>query len=292
MYSHVIVIAFAWLAGGLPQNPVLESQAVARIQQAAASQFDVELPARSFGVWLQQIAGPQAGISWQLTDCGESPAAGTAPEVDRPLCVEATAALADDRKMVVMIVVGTVRQGVIGKPKLYLAVVEQYGNLINVDRLRDMPAVLRIPKPRMGRRRPALPKTDARRDPLLLFLPPPGATAALSSKPPAIGRAEDPPLSPREPRRVSEGVLQGNVINKVMPIYPLTARQLNLSGEVVVEITISEDGRVIAAAAMSGPFRLREPAETAARKWIFKPTMLNGLPVQTRGALTFVFTRQ
>lgn len=285
-----IVYALGLLAGGWPQNPALESQAVARIQQTPASQFDAVLPARPFGAWLKQLAGPQAGISWQLTDCGESPRAQEGAEADRPMCVEATAALADDRKIVVMISIGTVRQALIDKSRLYLAVVEQYGSLYNVDRLKDLPEVLKAPKTRVSRRRVDLPKLEVKQG-RLLIAPVPVNLSASFGKPPAGRRAEEPPPPKREPRRVSEGVLLGNAINRVTPIYPQVARQINHSGSVVVEVVISEDGRVISATAISGSVILREAAETAARKWIFKPTILNGFPVQTRGTLTFVFTR-
>jgi TonB family protein len=99
------------------------------------------------------------------------------------------------------------------------------------------------------------------------------------------------PSQRREPRRVSEGVLLGNVINKVVPGYPPIAKQLRLSGEVKVDITISEEGRVIEAKAISGHPLLRPVAEEAASKWVFKPTLLNGIPMKTQGTLTFVFTQ-
>ena len=85
--------------------------------------------------------------------------------------------------------------------------------------------------------------------------------------------------------------MQGSVITRFSPIYPAVARQINASGEVKVQVTISEEGRVIEALAISGHPILRPAAEDAARKWVFKPTTLNGKPVQTQGTLTFVFER-
>lgn len=290
MCPLLIVYGLGLLAGGWLQDPLLESHAVARIQQTPASRFDAGLPARPFGIWLKQTVGPQAGISWQLTDCGE-PAGGNVLDADRPMCVEATAALADDRKIVVMISVGTVRQALLDKSKVYLAVIEQNGSLYSIDRLKDVPEMLKAPKLRVRRRAPILPNLSVRKAAPLIAAPAPIPTGTSFGKPPAIARGDEPPPPRRGPRRVSEGVLQGNVINRVMPVYPQVARQLNHSGEVVVEVVISEDGRVISANAVSGSMILRESAETAARKWIFKPTMLNGLPVQTRGTLTFVFNR-
>ncbi len=64
---------------------------------------------------------------------------------------------------------------------------------------------------------------------------------------------------------------------------------MNASGPVEVQITISEEGRVIEARAVSGHRLLQRAAVEAALKWVFKPTTLNGVPVQVRSVLTFIF---
>jgi len=55
-------------------------------------------------------------------------------------------------------------------------------------------------------------------------------------------------------------------------------------------ILISEEGRVIEAKAISGHPMLRGPAVEAARRWIFEPSKLNGLPVKVESVLTFIFS--
>jgi TonB family protein len=79
------------------------------------------------------------------------------------------------------------------------------------------------------------------------------------------------------------------VIKKVQPRYPAQAKRVNASGPVNVQITISETGRVIEAKAASGHPLLRDAAVTAARQWVFKPAILNGVPVKTETVLVFVF---
>jgi len=101
-----------------------------------------------------------------------------------------------------------------------------------------------------------------------------------------------PAPSPAAPRRVSEGVLQGNVLQRVQPRYPVVAQQARVSGDVVVQVTISEDGRVIDAVVLSGPILLQSAAVEAARQWTFAPTMLSRVPVRVQGILTFRFTLQ
>ncbi len=89
---------------------------------------------------------------------------------------------------------------------------------------------------------------------------------------------------------VSGGVLQGNALKKPQPPYPPVAKAAKASGPVQVQITISEEGKVIDAAAISGHPLLRDAALEAARQWEFKPTELSGVPVKVQGVLTFNFS--
>lgn len=87
--------------------------------------------------------------------------------------------------------------------------------------------------------------------------------------------------------RASQG--EGIAIRKPKPVYPIIARQIRASGPVQVLVTISEQGRVIEATALSGHPSLRGVAVEAAREWLFSPTRLNHMPVKVQGVLTFNF---
>jgi TonB family protein len=82
----------------------------------------------------------------------------------------------------------------------------------------------------------------------------------------------------------------GSALKKVAPAYPPEAKEAGVSGKVQVQVTISEEGRVIEAMAISGPELLHEAAVQAAKQWVFKPTRLDGAPVKVQGILTFNFT--
>ena len=99
-----------------------------------------------------------------------------------------------------------------------------------------------------------------------------------------------PPQGLQRPQKVSEGVLEGSVITRVKPVYPASARSMNAFGKVEVRIIISETGRVIEATAISGHPALLNAVLEAARKWVYKPTILNGIPVKVESVLTFIFT--
>ena len=275
----------------------LESRAVARAQQTMINQLDPGLPPRPFGRWFGQLVGEGAGVTWQMTDCGEQTGAPADRDRDLPSCVEATAILPNDRMVVVSIVVGTFKTGLTGRPVAQLIAVEDFGVLTPLRRLGDLPAYLRRPPARTRRAASPLPPSRLGRYLLVIARPSSAQTTLIAGLPARIAR---PDVTPRPPQgelrpdgkqRISEGVLQGNAINKVMPAYPAIARQINAAGEVQVQITINEEGRVLEAVALNGHPLLRAPAEEAARRWTFKPTTLNGKPVKAQGTLTFVFTR-
>ena len=108
--------------------------------------------------------------------------------------------------------------------------------------------------------------------------------------PPPPPRQGEPIEAPKIIRK-SGGVLQNTAIKRVTPEYPPLAAAARVSGSVVVEITVDEDGKVMAARAISGHPLLKDAAVDAARGWEFTPTQLGGVPVKVIGTITFNFTR-
>ncbi len=89
--------------------------------------------------------------------------------------------------------------------------------------------------------------------------------------------------------RRSEGVLRGNAINKALPEYPAVAKDAEVEGDVVVEVTVDEEGKVSNARVVSGHPMLQASAIVAAKEWTFNPTSIDGNPVKVSGVLTFRF---
>ncbi|MEP7339182.1 MAG: energy transducer TonB [Acidobacteriota bacterium] len=110
--------------------------------------------------------------------------------------------------------------------------------------------------------------------------------------PPPPPPKPEPTQAPPKKISVSGGVLQGNAIRKPQPPYPPIAKAARAAGAVQVQVTISEEGKVIDAQVISGHPLLRDAALQAARQWLFKPTELSGVPVKVQGILTFNFTLQ
>src|SRR5262249_23586099 len=78
--------------------------------------------------------------------------------------------------------------------------------------------------------------------------PPPAPPAAPPDSNDNVVVAGEPPSSIHK----SGGGLMGSAIHRVPPSYPAQAKAEDVSGSVVVEVTIDEEGIVIAARALSG----------------------------------------
>jgi TonB family protein len=330
MSAFVITTAWILIWGGWFQTPPLtEKRAVTGAQRVLVSELDGELPPRPFADWFRQLVGPQAGVNWQLSECGQPGDPG-----DGPACAEVNALLPDGRKAVVMIAVGTFKDGIVGNPSFRHAAVEQEGELYPVRRLRDLPDGLRepaalkdrysvklaplkkdlnwlslgknagkaldgmsadeVPPPAPPPRAATTPAASPPRPTTTPATPAPRPTTApAATAPAATAPAATAPAAgtspPPETRKVSEGVVRGNAIVKAQPIYPAVAKKMQAAGSVQVQVLISEEGRVIEASAISGHPLLLSAAVDAARKWVFKPTKLNGVPVKVQSVLTFGF---
>lgn len=83
---------------------------------------------------------------------------------------------------------------------------------------------------------------------------------------------------------ISGGVLNAKAIEKPEPDYPAAAKAMKVSGMVMVQVTVSEQGRVVEAAAVSGHQLLRQAAVDAARRARFNPAS-----TKLTGRLTYRF---
>lgn len=69
---------------------------------------------------------------------------------------------------------------------------------------------------------------------------------------------------------------QANLLYSPQPSYPALAKLANVEGEVVLAIVISTDGSVIASRVLEGQPLLRGAAESAVRRWRFRPFFEKG----------------
>jgi len=105
-------------------------------------------------------------------------------------------------------------------------------------------------------------------------------------------RIEQPAHPEKRPLKLSEGVLQAQLISRVEPHYPLLAVQTRQSGTVVLHAIISRDGRINALEVVIGSPFFVQAALDAVRQWRYRPTMLNGEPVEVETTITVQFLLQ
>ena len=112
-----------------------------------------------------------------------------------------------------------------------------------------------------------------------------GTSAAIPDEPPPPPR----PL-PSRPVRVGGGVTPPTRIVYVPPTYPSIALAAKISGYVILEATIGEDGTVRDVRVLKSIPLLDDAAKEAVRQWRFTPTLLNGQPVSVLMTVTVTFT--
>lgn len=73
------------------------------------------------------------------------------------------------------------------------------------------------------------------------------------------------------------------VVKKVNPIYPRMVKEAGITGAVIVQVLISENGDVVQARVIKGiksPFKLDEAVLEAVKKWKFSPAEKDGVKVK------------
>jgi TonB family protein len=92
-------------------------------------------------------------------------------------------------------------------------------------------------------------------------------------------------------RVINVGSLLDRATQKVSPNYPAMAKSAHVTGVVSVYLEVDEKGGVATVNRTDGPQLLRQAAVDAARRWKFKPTVVDGQPVRVSGFINFNFTQ-
>jgi protein TonB len=97
------------------------------------------------------------------------------------------------------------------------------------------------------------------------------------------------PAAPPAPIRTGGDIRPPQKVRNVVPPYPEVARAAGVQGDVVLDCTISNEGRVVDVKVLSGPIVLQAAAVDAVRQWLYRPTLLNGVPVPVVMTVTVHF---
>ena len=92
--------------------------------------------------------------------------------------------------------------------------------------------------------------------------------------------------------KVGGNVQSAMVLKKVVPIYPASAKASAIQGPVQLAVIIGKDGTVQQVSVLDGPAELTQAATDAVKQWVYRPTLLNGNPVDVETTVTVNFTLQ
>ena len=84
-------------------------------------------------------------------------------------------------------------------------------------------------------------------------------------------------------------MMEGNLILRVQPVYPVLARQARIQGTVVLRAVISREGAIEKLQVASGHPMLVQAAMDAVRQWRYRPYFLNNEPVEVDTQVTVKF---
>jgi periplasmic protein TonB len=99
----------------------------------------------------------------------------------------------------------------------------------------------------------------------------------------------------REPqtKRILVGHLEpAMLVRRIEPLYPTLPRHLGRSGIVELHAIISTDGSIQSLEVVNGDPLFVQSALEAVRQWRYKPTILNGVPVEVDTHITVIYSMQ
>ena len=103
-----------------------------------------------------------------------------------------------------------------------------------------------------------------------------------------VGGLPDAP-PPTQAVRVGGQIKEPKKLKDVKPTYPDIAKQARVQGVVILECTISPQGKVTDVKVLRGIPLLDAAAIEAVKQWVYTPTLLNGVPVPVIMTVTVNF---
>ncbi|HZQ53412.1 MAG TPA: energy transducer TonB [Bryobacteraceae bacterium] len=116
----------------------------------------------------------------------------------------------------------------------------------------------------------------------------PGVLFPIPTAPPPAPPAK--PKASSKPIRVGVGVAEANLIHKVLPVYPALAKSARVQGTVEFTAIISKEGTIENLRLVHGHPLLVQAAREAVLQWKYRPTLLNGEPVEVVTDIIVNFT--
>jgi len=119
-----------------------------------------------------------------------------------------------------------------------------------------------------------------------------GVIGGIVGSMPSVAPPPPPPVVKAAPTRIRVGgqVQAANLIKQPKPVYPPLAKQARISGVVRFNALIGKDGTIQNLTLVIGHPLLVPAAQEAVKQRLYKPTLLNGEPVEVATVIDVNFT--
>ena len=102
--------------------------------------------------------------------------------------------------------------------------------------------------------------------------------------------APPPPEAAPSPPRAGGALQPAVLVRKIAPVYPPLAKAARIQGSVRFSGTVGKDGHLQNLQVLGGHSALVQAATDAVKQWVYRPTLLNGEPVEVITQLEVNFT--
>lgn len=121
--------------------------------------------------------------------------------------------------------------------------------------------------------------------------PVPGAAGVGTAAPPAQESQEkEKKSSGGEVAVANEEDVKIQLVKRVNPSYPEKAKQQGITGDVILQVKIGKDGKVVEAQVKESAHELLDQAAVeAVKQWEYTPPVLDGKPVEVNATVTIAF---
>lgn len=104
--------------------------------------------------------------------------------------------------------------------------------------------------------------------------------------------SDKPNVKPGGPKRIISQLDEGQLLNRVEPVYPHIAAISGIQGQVKLHAIIGRDGRIQSLNLVSGHPLLAHAALEAVEQWRYRPYVLNGERVEVETFITVNFRKE
>lgn len=99
-------------------------------------------------------------------------------------------------------------------------------------------------------------------------------------------------VKPSGPKRIISILSEGQLVNRVEPVYPRIAAISGIQGQVKLHAIIARDGRIQSLNVISGHPLLAHAALEAVEQWRYRPYVLNGETVEVETFIIVNFNKE